>query len=296
VPLWVGAAVVGVGWGRKGGRAQPAAYLHKCRTPPPPHHTFKPQHSATYGEMVRQQLARSTSTPSSSGAQHKARDKDQGVTTTAAAQQQQQPSEATAARWQAYAAALPDELQPGSAGRPVPMRCVGCGYGKQQRLLSLWLREQRLSKAAGAVPDPLPEVPFFSADCEVTVEPITQADEMVVLPSGGLTELVSPQETALITHAFGGHKLAALRDAYVGGGGGGVGAQAGGRGTGAAAANKDGGRLREGNVASAVTHIAMGKAVDRHNRVYRQRLDYDGLLVSHGGDGGNGGGLLGCAS
>jgi hypothetical protein len=204
-----------------------------------------------------------------------------------------------AARWRAYASALPDELQPGSAARPVPTRCVGCGYGKSRRLLSVWQREQRAGSSRSTLPEVLPEVPFLSSDCEVTVQQITQGDEMIVLGSWGLEELVSPQEAALLAHAFGGPKLAALRDAYVGSSPAVAAAAAGGQATeaagggaslnpnqqqqpaeaGAAAVAADGGRLREGNVASAVAHWAMTKALQRHNRVYRQRLDYAGLKV-----------------
>lgn len=124
--------------------------------------------SATYGEVVRQQAARASEAAAGGQQQqqlppHKPKQGDQGRP----GQLQQQPESAAALaaeRWQAYA--LPDELQPGSAGQPVAVRCVGCGYGKQKRLLQLWVREQRGIPGV-CVPEVMPEVPFITADCEV---------------------------------------------------------------------------------------------------------------------------------
>jgi hypothetical protein len=110
--------------------------------------------SATYSEMVRRQQAAARGAaprgPDQQPQQQRAR-REQG--------------QDEAAAWQAYA--LPDELQPGSAGRAVPTQVVGCGYGKSARLLAVWIKERRAARGPGAVPDALPQVPFLSSDCEV---------------------------------------------------------------------------------------------------------------------------------
>lgn len=49
---------------------------------------------------------------------------------------------------------------------------------------------------------------------QVTIERMSVSDEMVVLASGALEEVVSPQEAALMVHTFGATKLAALREAF----------------------------------------------------------------------------------
>jgi hypothetical protein len=107
-------------------------------------HTCTPL-SATHGALLARQLT--------AAAPFRQRGRDQGA---AAAQ----------AQARAYMAALPDELQPGAAGEPVPTRVVGCGYGKDRRLHALWLRERRGGRGAAAA---MPEVPFMAADCEVGV-------------------------------------------------------------------------------------------------------------------------------
>jgi hypothetical protein len=50
----------------------------------------------------------------------------------------------------------------------------------------------------------------------VTVSQLGPQDELIALPSEALAALVSPQEAALLGHAFHGATLAALRDSYLG--------------------------------------------------------------------------------
>ncbi|KAI8473736.1 MAG: hypothetical protein J3K34DRAFT_518672 [Monoraphidium minutum] len=223
-------------------------------------------HSSTYGDMVRRQAA----APAGGGGQQAggapreraARGLDQSLPYMApgaqlAAPHQQQMRggvDGDAARWQACA--LPDELQPGSAGTAVPTHCVGCGYGKSAKLLAVWQRGRRDAQGARAGPDVLPRLPFFTAECEVSVERLSPSDEMVVLPSAGLGRLVSPGEAALMAHTFGAARLAALRDAYSEG-----------------PPRADGARLRDGNVACGVVHRAVDKALAAHSRAYRRRAD-----------------------
>jgi hypothetical protein len=51
------------------------------------------------------------------------------------------------------------------------------------------------------------------------VSPLGPEDELLALPSAGLAALVSPEEAALLGHAFHGATLAALRNTYLGAGG-----------------------------------------------------------------------------
>lgn len=128
---------------------------------------------------------------------------------------------------------------------------------------------------------------------------LSPADALLLLPSAGLCDLVSPTEAALMAHAFAAPRLAALRDALAGAGAGadaGAGAVPAGplaaaqrQQPGAAARQPagarvfegagGGGRLVDGNVASGIVHAALAKAADRHNARYRQRLDAGGLTV-----------------
>ncbi|WIA20127.1 hypothetical protein OEZ85_005977 [Tetradesmus obliquus] len=159
---------------------------------------------------------------------------------------------------------------------------VGLGYGKSGKLQQAWLQQQ---EDAAALKLQLPQLPFISNSCEVTMSQLCSSDETLVLASEGLLQVLPPHEVGLLLHHFNAARLNALKQALTAATvqqEAAAAAAKGGRGRGSSRAKARGGNpsqevqpdeavaaagkaARYPNVASIVMHHALLKALGKHN-------------------------------